>query len=149
MSLITRLKSELKSALLAKDSSTATTLRMLLSAIKNQEIAVGSELPDDKVLAIVKTEVKKVKDSIQQFTAAGRNDLVKSEQQDLAVLEKYLPEQMPEDEVRRVVETVISETSAQGMKDMGRVIGVVMGKHGNEADGAVVSKIVKEELSKL
>lgn len=149
MGLITQLKSELRSALLEKASSTATTLRMLLSVIKNEEIAAGKELSEEKILSIIKTEVKKVRDSIQQFTAAGRDDLVEHEQQDLAVLEKYLPEQMSEDEIRKVVETIIPETSAQGMRDMGMVIGAVMGKHGNEADGGVVSKIVREELSKL
>lgn len=149
MGLITQLKSELRSALLEKASSTATTLRMLLSVIKNEEIAAGKELSEEKILSIIKTEVKKVRDSIQQFTAAGRDDLVEHEQQDLAVLEKYLPEQMSEDEIRKVVETIIPETSAQGMRDMGMVIGAVMGKHGNEAEGGVVSKIVREELSKL
>ena len=149
MSLTTQLKSELKSALLGKDSSTASTLRMLLAVVKNEEIAIGKEVPDDRVLGIIKTEVKKVKDSIQQFQTAGRDDLVEHEKQDLEVLEKYLPEQMAEDEIRKVVVSVITKTSAQGMRDMGRVIGMVMGKHGNEVDGSVVSRVVKEELSKL
>lgn len=149
MNLISQFKEDLKQALVRKDSGTASSLRMLLASIKNEEIAKGKELSDVDALAIVKSEVKKIKDSIQQFGAAGRDDLVESEEKDLAVLERYLPEQLSEEDIRKLVIETISSVSAQGMKDMGRVIGAIMAKHSTEVDGAVVSKVVKEELLKL
>ena len=149
MKIAEQLKSDLKEALIAKDASRASVIRMVLATIKNREIEKGSELEDAEVEKLIKTEVKKVKDSISQFLAAGREDLVAKEEASLPLYESYLPEQASEEDIRKVVLEVIVETSAAGMKDMGRVMGMSIKRFGTSADGSVVSSIVKEELSKI
>jgi len=98
-------------------------------------------------MSAIEKQVKQRKDSIEQYEKAGRNDLVDKEKKELELLEKYLPEQMGEEEIRNLIKEAISQTGATTMADMGNVMGALMPKTKGKADGSLVSKIVREELS--
>lgn len=122
-------------------------LRILISNIRNAQIEKGDDLDENEEAKVALKLAKKVKESIEEFEAGGRNDLAQNEREQLQYLEKYLPEQMSEDQIEEVVEQVIVEVDAAGMKDMGRVMGAVMGKVQGKADGSVVKEVVKKKLS--
>lgn len=146
-----QLRDELKESMLAKDAERTSVLRMLLSALNYYEIqksGANYEATDEDVMAVIQKEVKQRKDSIEQYGNAGRQDLVSKEQKELDMLQKYLPEQMGEDEVRKLVQEAISESGASTPQDMGKVMGVLMPKVKGKADGALVSQIVREALNK-
>lgn len=146
-----QLKDELKEAMLAKDETKKSVLRMLISGIGYYEIqkgGAGYEATDEDVMTVIKKEAKQHKDSIEQFKNAGRDDLVEKETKELQILETYLPEQMGEDEIRQLVSDAIAKTGAATPADMGKVMGALMPQTKGKADGALVSKIVKEELAK-
>ena len=148
MSLKDQIDSDIKTAMKARDTLAVSALRMVTSAIKNKMIEVRpNELTDDDVIGVLKKSSKQRKDSIEQFQKAGRDDLVEQEQKELAVLEKYLPEQMSEAQITEIVTAVIAETGASSMKDMGKVMGAVTGKTQGSADNKLVSQIVKAQLS--
>lgn len=149
MDTLNRIQEDVKVALKAKDSRKAIILRMILANVKNLEIEKGESLKEGDVIQILKSEVKRVKDAISQFKAAGRTDLVEKESGDLGILEVYLPQMLSEDETRELVNAAITQTSAVGMKDMGKVMGAIMAKNKDNVDGGIVNKIVREELAKL
>ena len=122
-------------------------LKIAISAVKNEEVNKGEELKDSDIETILRKEVKKIKDSIGQYKEMEREDLVKEEEKQLEVLEKYLPELMGEDEIKKVVEKKISDLEATSMRDMGKVMGAVMGELKGKADGGDVRKVVQELLS--
>lgn len=145
-----KLKEELKQSMLARDEIKTSTLRMLLSAITYYEIqkgGAGYEATDEDVLSVIQKEVKQRKDSIEQFRSGGREELAQKEQRELELLQKYLPEQMSEDEISQIVDEAVRQTGATSSQDIGKVMGVVMPKIKGKADGAVVSRIVRERLS--
>lgn len=146
MSLVDTIRKDMFQA--SKDGQTekADILKMSLAAIKNEEIAVGEDLSQQQVEKILRKEVKKVKDSIEQFEEMGRDDLVKKEKTQLEVLETYLPKLMDENEVRKVVEEKIEQVGAKDMRDMGKVMGTVMKELEGKTDGNVVKNIVQEIL---
>lgn len=144
------LQEELKQAMLAKDTTKTSVLRMLLSEVNYYEIqkgGAGYEATDEDVLSVIQKEAKQHRDSIEQFTKAGRQDLVGKENKELELLQKYLPQQMSKEEVKKLVKDAISQTQAASAKDMGKVMGALMPKIKGKADGGTVSRIVKEELS--
>lgn len=143
------LKDELKQAMLAKDELKTSVLRMLLSSLSYLEIQKGKdyEANDEDVLSVIQKEVKQRNDSIEQFKSAGRNELAEKEEKELEFLKKYLPEQISEDEIRKLVTEAISQTNASSIKDMGKVMGALMPKVKGKADGNLVSKIVREKLA--
>lgn len=146
-----QLKDELKQAMLARDAQTTSVLRMILSAVGYAEIQIGGanyEATDEDVMKVIEKEAKQHKDSIEQFKNAGRNELVEKEESELKILAKYLPEQMGEDEVRKLVVDAISKSGATNAADMGKVMGVLMPQVKGKADGGLVSRIVREELAK-
>jgi len=146
-----QLKDELKESMLSRDTEKTSVLRMLLSAIGYFEIqkgGAGYEATDGDVLTVIQREVKQHKDSIEQFKRGNREDLVAKETKELAILQKYLPAQMPEEEIRRLVTEAIAQTGAAASSDMGKVMGILMPKVKGKADGGLVSQIVKEELVK-
>lgn len=146
-----QLKDELKQAMLAKDTTTTSVLRMVISAISYAEISKGGagyEATDEDVLAVIEKEAKQHKDSIEQFKSAGRDELIAKETEELAILTKYLPEQMGEDEVRKLVAEAVQQTGATSPADMGKVMGALMPKVKGKADGGLVSRLVKEALTK-
>lgn len=149
-----KIKEDMKTAFKAGDSATRGTLGMLLSVIQNRELekraklgAENSELTDEEVIAAVGTEIKKRKDAATQYEAAGRADSAASEQQEAAVLSKYLPEQLTEDDVKKLIAEAIASTGAAGPKDMGKVMGAVSAKIKGRFDGGRASELVKQALS--
>jgi len=146
-----QLQQDLKASMLARDAEKTSTLRMLLSAVGYYEIQKGGAgyvASDEDVLAVIQREAKQHKDSIEQFTTAGRIDLVDKEKRELAFLETYLPEQMTEAEVKILVDEAVSQTGATSPQDIGKVMGALMPKVKGKADGTLVSRLVKESLTK-
>ncbi|MCK4525403.1 MAG: GatB/YqeY domain-containing protein [Candidatus Andersenbacteria bacterium] len=146
MNLRGKIKNDLKDAMKSGDNITRGVLRVLNSDFKNLEIDSKKELLDDDIVKIIKKNIKSHKDSIEQYKKGNREDLVIQEEKELKILEKYVPEQMSEDEIRKIVIDVISKSEAVGASDFGRVMGVVMKEVGNKADGGLVGRIVKEKL---
>lgn len=147
MTLNERIQDDMKSAMKAQDAALLGTLRMLKSAIQNQQIALGHELTDAEVAGTLEKQAKQRRDSIDQYHAGGRSDLAEREASELAVIESYLPQKLGEDALIKLVEAAIVETSASTMADMGKVIKFVMEKAAGSADGKQVSEIVKAKLS--
>lgn len=129
-----------------KNVSKMDILKMALATLKNEEIAQGKELTDEGVEKVLRKEVKKIEDSIEQFGQMGREDLVTKEKEQLGYLEEYLPELMSEEEVEKIVKGKIEEVGAQGMSDMGKVMGIVMKEISGKADGNLVKQIVQKHL---
>jgi len=145
-----QLQEDLKKSMLARDAEKTSVLRMLLSAINYYEIqkgGAGYEATAEDVLSMLQKEVKMRRDSVEQFMTAGREDLVAKETKEMAILETYLPEQMSEEDIRMLVKEAIMQTSAKTPQDMGKVMGFLMPKTKGKADGGLVSKIVKEQLT--
>ncbi|MBI2062143.1 MAG: GatB/YqeY domain-containing protein [Candidatus Yanofskybacteria bacterium] len=143
-----KLQQDVKDALKSGDSKKRMVLGMALSAIKNKEIEKRSELSDDGVVAVIASEIKKRKDAVEQYQKGGRPELAEGERGEAEMLMAYMPEQMSEEDVRSEVKKIIAEIGAKDMKEMGKVIGAVMAKVKGKADGQLVSRLVKEELSK-
>ena len=143
------LQDALKQALKSGDKVTLSTLRLFISEIKYKKIEdlVKGDLSEDKILGVLNKMMKRYKDSIEQFGAGGRQDLVEKERAEMAVLEKYIPAQMSESEVLAIVAAAIQETGATSIKDMGKVMKLTLERAKGRADGSVVSRIVKEKLS--
>lgn len=144
MSLKENIQTELKEALKNREEIKLQTLRLLSSAIHNEEISKGSDLKDADIQTIVKKEVKKRKEAIEGFRNAGRDESADKEAAEMKILEEYLPEMMSEAEVAKIVDEEIANNPDA---DMGRIIGAVMKRVAGNADGAIVSKLVKEKLS--
>lgn len=142
-----KLQQEIKDALKSGDSKKRMVLGMVLAAIKNKEIEKRGELNDDDTIAVIASEIKKRKDSVEQFEKGGRPELAQGEREEAEMLMSYMPEQMSEDGIREEIKKAIASTGALGPKDMGKVIGVVMAKVKGKADGTFVSRSVKEALS--
>jgi len=147
MSLTSTIQEDVKTAMRAKDKPRLATLRLITAAIKQKEVDERIELDDAAVLAVLEKMVKQRKDSIEQFEKASRDDLIKIEQDELAIIKTYLPEQLAEDEVAKIVDEIVAATGAEGMKDMGKVMGQVKAKVAGQADMGLVSKLVKSKLS--
>ena len=132
----------------AKDTARLGTIRLLLAAIKQKEVDERIELDDGAVVAIIEKLIKQRKDSISQFQAAKRDDLVAIESAELIILQAYMPEQMSEAEVAAVVAKAVAEVGATGPQDMGKVMGLVKSQLAGKADMGVVSAQVKAALTK-
>lgn len=151
MTLKQRIENDMKTALLGGNRFEGETLRGLKAAILNQEVAEGKRdegLSDPEIEQVVAREVKKRRESARLYRENGREELAEPEEKEIEVLEAYLPEQLSEEEVRSIVERVITETGAQGPAAMGQVIGAVKKQVGNTVDGRELASIVKAELSK-
>jgi uncharacterized protein YqeY len=122
-------------------------LKMVLAAIKNEEIANGEKLTDGNIIKVIRKESKKIEDSINEYTKMNRTDLVEKEKVQLEILQKYLPALMEESEIREVVKKVITESNASSLKEMGVVMGIAMKELNGKADGNTVKNIVQELLS--
>ncbi|HBI03706.1 MAG TPA: aspartyl-tRNA amidotransferase [Paenibacillaceae bacterium] len=147
MSLVERLNQDMKLAMKNKDKLKLSVIRMVKASVKNEEINQGSPLTDEQVLAVVTRELKQRRDSLQEFDKAGREDLAAPTREEIEILLEYMPEQMGEDDIRRIVSEAIQQVGAQSKKDLGKVMGVLMPKVKGRADGALVNKIVQELLS--
>ena len=142
-----KVNTDLTAAMKAKDAGRLSALRMLKAAIMNKGVEKGRDLEDAEVLQVVSSLVKQRRDSIEQFTKAGRTDLVDKETGEIAVLEHYLPPAATAVEIEAAVKAAIAETGAASPKDMGKVMKAVMPKlAGKNADGKVVNDIVRRTL---
>lgn len=147
MTMLEELNQDMKTAMKAKDRENLTTIRMLKSALQLEQINKGEELTEDEELTVLSREKKQRLESLNEFKAAGREDLVEKLEKELSIVDRYLPEQLSEDEVTQIVYDAIEQTGADSMKDMGKVMGAVLPKVKGKADGSLVSSIVKKELS--
>lgn len=147
MSLRDQITEDMKNAMRAKDMERLGTIRLLLAAIKQKEVDERVEITDAHVIAITEKLIKQRKDSISQFQAANRDDLVAKEASELEVLTGYMPAQMSQDEIAQAVKDAVASSGASGPQDMGKVIGVLKGKLAGKADMGVVSGLVKAALS--
>ncbi len=148
MSLKQQISDDMKAAMRAKDTARLGTVRLVLAAIKQREVDERIELDDAAVTAVIDKMIKQRKDSISQFEAAARADLVAQEQAELDVLAAYMPAQLSEAEVVAQVQAAIAQTGAAGPQDMGKVMGVLKGQLAGRADMTAVSALVKAALSK-
>lgn len=146
MSVFEKIENDLKESLKSGDKNRVSILRMVKSDVKNKEIEKGGPPTDEDIQAILRSFSKKARESIDQFTKAGRNELAEKEKAELAVIQEYLPKQLSEEDIRKTVRDVIDETGAAGVKDMGRVMKAVMAKLKGQADGRLVNNLVKEAL---
>lgn len=146
MSLKDKIREDLKNAMKSKDEVAVRTLRMVIAAIKNFEVEKMKEASDEDVIAVLQKEAKKRKEAIEQYKAAERDDLASSEEAELKVIEKYLPEQMSEGEIKELAKEIIKQVGATTVKDLGKVMKEIMPKVKGKADGKLVNKIVRELL---
>lgn len=147
-----RIKSDLVKALKGGNKEETLTLRLLESSIKNREIDLKKRyegLSDDEVLEVLIKEVKKRKEAIEAYEKGNREDLVRKESKELEILQRYLPKQLSDEEIEREVKNAIQGSGAKDIKDIGKVMALVMPLVKGRADGARVSQMVKEVLSKL
>jgi hypothetical protein len=148
MSLKERITEDMKAAMRAKEAARLLTIRGLLAAMKQKEVDERIELDDAAVIGIVDKLIKQRKDSISQFGAAGRTDLVDKETSELQVLESYLPQRLSAEEITTAVAAIVAELGATGPGDMGKVMGAVKAKLAGKADMGQVSAAVKQALSR-
>lgn len=146
MALKEQLNADLKTAMKAKDKETLKTLRMLKSAVQNEEIKAGHDLSEEEELTVLAREVKQRRDSMTEFLEAGRDDLVEPLKYEIEVVERYLPAQLSDDEIRDIVRTAIDEVGAVDKSGFGKVMGKVMPQVKGKVDGNKVNAIVKEML---
>ncbi len=144
-----RIDSEMKTAARAQDKRRLGTLRLLKSAMKYREIETGKALEDADVIQVVGTLIKQRRDSAAQYTAGGRPELAKNENEEIAILESFLPRQLTDGELSSLVQEAIAASGAKGPKEMGGVMKALMPKVAGKAEGKRVSDAVKAALSKL
>ena len=142
-----KITKDLTEAMKAKDTFRTSVLRMLKSALKNEEINKKSPLTDDEVLAIIKKQVKTRTDSMNEYASYNRMDLADSLQKEIDILNEYLPEELSDEELEKIVKEAITKVKAESIKQMGMVIKTISSEYGARCDMAKVSKLVKEKLS--
>ena len=147
MSLRIQLESDMKDAMRCRDSVRLETIRGVRGAIRNKEIEIGAELDDDGIVRILRSLVRQRIDSIEQYRAAGRDELADKEAAEQLVLERYLPAAPSAQDVERIVLEVIAEVGASGPRDMGKVMKPALEKLGGAVDGKQLSEIVKKLLA--
>jgi uncharacterized protein YqeY len=148
MSLLQKLEGDFKVALKTSDRLKVSVLRMAKAALKNRQIDKGVELSDEDILSVISTLSKQNRESIEQFSKGGREDLAERERQELAILQSYLPKQLTAEELDSIIIEVIKESSSEGIRDMGKVMRLVMPRVKGASDGKVVNQRVKDLLEK-
>ncbi len=143
------LQEDIKKAMIAKNESTLSTLRMLKSAIQYTEINKGLDYSatDEDILDVIGKEVKKRREAIELYEKGGRAELADKEKKELEILQSYLPEQMGEEEIGKLVDAAIASTNASSMQDMGKVMGALMPQVKGKSDPSMVSNLVRSKLS--
>jgi len=147
MSLQEEISAALKDAMRARDEAKMSTLRLVLAAIKKREKEVRSLLEDQEVISVITSQIKQRRESIEQYRKAGREDLAQTEEDELKILQGYMPEQVSEEEISNTLDEIIAEVGAVSMKDMGKVMKAAMAKLAGKADGGAVNAMVKAKLS--
>jgi len=146
MSLKDKIRDDMKLAMKAKEKERLTVIRSLISEIRKKEIDSKEDLTDDQVLAVIRSGVKSREDSVESYKKGGRDELVAKEQLEISVLKEYLPQGLSKEDTEKAVVEAIKESGAETMRDMGKVMKLVLGKHGALVEGKLVSTIVKEKL---
>jgi uncharacterized protein len=146
MSLADKITEDLTTAMKSNNAARTAVLRLIKNSLNNEKIKLGHELSDDEVMKVLQREVKQRRDSIDAYQKAARGDLVEAEDEERRIIAEYLPAAMTEEDIAKIVDQVIAETNAQGMQQMGIVIGKVMSLVSGRAEGAEVSRLVKEKL---
>ena len=149
MSLLSRLNDDLKLAMKAKEKTVLQVIRMIKASLQNEQIKLGRELTADEELTLLSREMKQRRDSLAEFEKATRDDLVEKVVAEIAIVEKYLPTQLTEEEIRQIVASVIEDTGVTSTQAFGQVMGKVMPQVKGKADGNLVNEIVKEQLNNL
>jgi uncharacterized protein YqeY len=147
MMLKERLDADLKAAMKEKDALKLSVVRMLKSAIKYREIEVMKTLDDAGVQGVIASEIKRRRDSVEQYRQGGREDLASKEEGEIAILQAYLPAQLSAEELSKLVDAAIQRVGAQGPKDMGKVMKELLPEVQGKAEGKVVSELVKQKLA--
>ena len=151
MSLKKQIEDNLNEALKAKDKKTYPTLRLIVSAIKDAEIAGRSkgqkDIKDGDIISLLKKMIKQRNESCDVYKKAGRSELLENEMREIEVISKFLPNQLSEEETKKICEETIKSVNATSMKDMGKIMGVLKSKHANSLDFSKVSSILKELLT--
>ena len=147
MSLKTKITDDMKTAMKAREAQRLSTIRLMLAAIKQIEVDERKDLSDPEIISVIERMMKQRRDSIAQFQAAGRKDLVDKETFELGLLSSYLPKQFSDEDIASEITTVLAQTGAQGLSDMGKVMGLLKGKLAGRADMAKVSALVKAKLA--
>ena len=149
MILKNQLNDDLKDAMRKGEVTKRATIRLLLSAIRNEEIAQQKELEDEGILLVVSKQAQQRRESIDAFNSAKRDDLVAKEQAELDIIKLYLPEPFSNNKITQIIESVISETGAAGPQDIGKVMGKIIPQTSGRADGKQISEKVGELLRKM
>jgi uncharacterized protein len=147
VSLIARLEDELKQAMVAREGDRRDALRLILASLRSAEKELQRPLHDDEELQVLQRERKRRVEAAEAFRAAGRDEQAADEEQELAVLEEFMPEPLSEDELEEIIDDAIAEVGATSMRDLGRVMADVMPQVSGRADGSVVSQLVREKLA--
>jgi len=147
-----RLGEELKQAMKSKDTRRMSTLRLIIAALKDREIAARSDgkeeaISDQEIISILSTMVRQRRESIELYSKGGRDDLVQQEEEEAAIISSFLPKQLEDNEVREAIRAIMDEIGASGIKDMGRVMGELKRQYAGSMDFGSASGIVKELLS--
>ena len=146
MSLKAKITEDMKAAMKAREAERLSAIRLMLAAIKQIEVDERKDLSDPEIISVIERMIKQRRDSIAQFQAAGRKDLVDKETFELGLLSSYLPKQLSDDEIASEITAVLAQTGAQGPASMGKVMGLLKGKLAGRADMAKVSALVKAKL---
>ncbi len=151
MPLEEQIQADLKTAMKSGQKEKVTTLRSLMAQIKDERIKLRTkrEMAEEDVVKVVLTAVKKRKEAIELYKQGNREDLVKKEQDELEILQKYLPEQLSEEEIAKIIDKIITEVNASSIKDLGRVMGAAMGQLKGKADGKLVQNLVRQRLTQI
>ena len=142
------IQTALTTAMKARDEDTKRTLRLVMSSVKLAEVEIGQELDDARLLSILQKEVKTREDMIEEAKKAGRDDLLQAAQRELVILGQFLPQQMNSDELNALAKSAIEEAGATEMRDMGKIMSILMPKLEGRASGQDASKAVRELLQK-
>ena len=151
MSLKKQIEKKLSEALKAKDKNTYPTLRLMVSSIKDAEIAARTkdqkEISDSDITIILKKMIKQRNESCEVYKKAGRNELLENETKEIKVISNFLPKQLSDEDTKKICEEVIKSSGASSMKDMGKVMGILKAKHADTLDFSKVSSLIKELLN--
>ncbi|WP_026569906.1 MULTISPECIES: GatB/YqeY domain-containing protein [Sediminibacillus] len=148
MSLVERLNQDMKQAMKNKDKQALSVIRMVKASLQNEAIKLGKdELSEEEELTVLSRELKQRKDSLQEFKEAGRDDLAEKLEDEIKVLQAYMPKQLTEEELEQIVQETIQEVGATSKKDMGTVMSAIMPKVKGQADGSQVNRLVQKHLS--
>jgi len=146
MNLQDEISAALKDAMRERDEAKLSSLRLVLTAIKKREKEVCRSLEEEEVLAVISSQIKQRRESIEQYSKAGREDLAQAEESELQILQGFMPEQLSEKEMEEALDEIITEVGAVGMKDMGKVMKLAVAKLAGRADGRAINAMVKAKL---